>query len=72
MINEEYAYEYTYNLPYKYQDEFKQAEKEVILNSFANQCKDGEEAEINEQIYNDAKNAFSNFTEKIIDEVTKL
>lgn len=29
MIDEGYAYEYTYNLPYKYQDEFKQAEKEA-------------------------------------------
>ena len=27
MIFEGYAYEYTYDLPYKYQDEFKQAEK---------------------------------------------
>lgn len=27
MIEEGYAYEYTYNLPYKYQFEFKQAEK---------------------------------------------
>ena len=29
MISEGYAYEYTYNSPYKYQDEFKQAEKEA-------------------------------------------
>ena len=29
MISEGYAYEYTYDLPYKYQDEFKQAEKEA-------------------------------------------
>ena len=29
MINEGYAYEYTFDLPYKYQDEFKQAEKEA-------------------------------------------
>lgn len=28
MIEQGYAYEYTYNLPYKYQAEFKQAEKE--------------------------------------------
>lgn len=27
MIENGYAHEYTYNLPYKYQDEFKQAEK---------------------------------------------
>lgn len=27
MISEGYAYEYTYDMPYKYQDEFKQAEK---------------------------------------------
>ncbi|MCK5084044.1 MAG: thermonuclease family protein [Candidatus Pacebacteria bacterium] len=29
MINEGYAYEYTFDLPYKYQSEFKQAEKEA-------------------------------------------
>ena len=29
MINEGYAHEYTYNSPYKYQNEFKQAEKEA-------------------------------------------
>ena len=29
MISEGYAYEYTYNSPYKYQDKFKQAEKEA-------------------------------------------
>lgn len=29
MISEGYAYEYTYDLPYKYQNEFKQAEKEA-------------------------------------------
>lgn len=29
MISEGYAYEYTYNSSYKYQDEFKQAEKEA-------------------------------------------
>jgi micrococcal nuclease len=26
MIKEGYAYEYTYNKPYKYQDQFKEAE----------------------------------------------
>jgi len=31
MITEGFAYEYTYNLPYKYQAEFKQAEKEARL-----------------------------------------
>lgn len=29
MLSEGYAHEYTYNLPYKYQSEFKQAEKEA-------------------------------------------
>lgn len=29
MISEGYAYEYTYNAPYKYQDEFKKAEQEA-------------------------------------------
>ncbi len=29
MISEGYAYEYTYNIPYKYQIEYKQAEKEA-------------------------------------------
>lgn len=29
MIEQGYAYEYTYDLPYKYQTEFKQAEKEA-------------------------------------------
>ena len=29
MIREGYAYEYTYDLPYKYQSEFRQAEKEA-------------------------------------------
>lgn len=29
MIEEGYAYEYTYNLPYKYQSEFKQAEEQA-------------------------------------------
>ena len=29
MIKEGYAYEYTYNLPYKYQSEFKKAQKEA-------------------------------------------
>lgn len=29
MISEGYAYEYTYNTPYKYQTEYKQAEKEA-------------------------------------------
>lgn len=29
MIADGYAYEYTYDLPYKYQNEFKQAEKEA-------------------------------------------
>lgn len=32
MINEGYAYEYTYDLPYKYQSEFRQAEKEAREN----------------------------------------
>lgn len=32
MISEGYAYEYTYDLPYKYQSEFKQAEKEAREN----------------------------------------
>lgn len=32
MIREGYAYEYTYNLPYKYQTEFKQAQKEAEKN----------------------------------------
>lgn len=32
MISEGYAHEYTYNIPYKYQQEFKQAEKEAREN----------------------------------------
>lgn len=32
MIKEGYAHEYTYNTPYKYQAEFKQAEKEASMN----------------------------------------
>ena len=32
MIKEGYAYEYTYNLPYKYQSEFKQAQKDAEIN----------------------------------------
>ncbi len=32
MIKEGYAYEYTYDLPYKYQVEFKQAQKEAETN----------------------------------------
>jgi len=32
MISDGYAYEYTYNTPYKYQTEFKQAEKEAREN----------------------------------------
>lgn len=32
MISEGYAYEYTYNIPYKYQSEFKQAQKEAEAN----------------------------------------
>lgn len=32
MISDGYAYEYTYNIPYKYQEEFKQAEKEAREN----------------------------------------
>ena len=32
MINEGYAYEFTYELSYKYQDEFKQAEQEAREN----------------------------------------
>jgi len=32
MIKEGYAYEYTYSLPYKYQTEFKQAQKEAETN----------------------------------------
>jgi micrococcal nuclease len=32
MIREGYAYEYTYNLPYKYQTEFKQTQKEAEKN----------------------------------------
>lgn len=32
MISEGYAHEYTYNLPYKYQSEFKQAQKEAEAN----------------------------------------
>lgn len=31
MVREGYAYEYTYNLPYKYQEQFKQAEQEAKL-----------------------------------------
>lgn len=31
MIEEGYAHEYTYNLPYKYRDEFKQAERDARL-----------------------------------------
>ncbi len=33
MIREGYAYEYTYNLPYKYQTEFKDAERDARTNS---------------------------------------
>lgn len=33
MISEGYAYEYTYNTPYKYQSEFKQAQKEAEAGS---------------------------------------
>ena len=32
MIRDGYAYEYTYNLPYKYQAEFKKAQKEAEVN----------------------------------------
>ena len=32
MIKEGYAHEYTYNLPYKYQSEFKQAQKDAEAN----------------------------------------
>lgn len=32
MISEGYAHEYTYNMPYKYQSEFKQAQKEAEEN----------------------------------------
>lgn len=32
MIEEGYAYEYTYNTPYKYQNEFKQAQKDAEAN----------------------------------------
>lgn len=32
MISEGYAYEYTYNTPYKYQSEYKQAQKEAETN----------------------------------------
>jgi len=32
MISEGYAYEYTYNLPYKYQEEFKQAQQQAEQN----------------------------------------
>lgn len=32
MISEGYAHEYTYNIPYKYQSEFKQAQKEAEEN----------------------------------------
>ncbi len=32
MIKEGYAYEYTYDLPYKYQDEFKLAQKNAEIN----------------------------------------
>lgn len=45
--------------------------KQVRHTSFANQYKDGEGAEINEQTYDDVKDAFSNFAEKIIDEIIK-
>lgn len=34
MISEGYAYEYTYNTPYKYQSEFKQAQKEAEASKF--------------------------------------
>jgi micrococcal nuclease len=33
MIEEGYAYEYTYNLPYKYQSEFKEAQREAQTNN---------------------------------------
>lgn len=33
MIEEGYAYEYTYNTPYKYQDAFKEAERSARLNN---------------------------------------
>lgn len=33
MISEGYAHEYTYNIPYKYQSEFKQAQKEAEENN---------------------------------------
>lgn len=33
MIEEGYAYEYTYNLPYKYQSAFKQAEQEAKISN---------------------------------------
>lgn len=32
MITDGYAHEYTYNLPYKYRDEFKLAEKDARIN----------------------------------------
>ena len=33
MIREGYAFEYTYNLPYKYMEQFKQAQTEALENS---------------------------------------
>lgn len=45
--------------------------KQIRHTNFANQYKDGEEAKIDDKIYNDAKNAFSNFAEKIIDKIIK-
>jgi hypothetical protein len=43
--------------------------KQIKSTSFHNQYKDGEEAKIDEKIYNDAKNVFSDFVEKIIAEL---
>lgn len=45
MIKEGYAYEYTYNLPYKYQKEFKDAQKEAeksLAGLWGEKCNNGE------------------------------
>ncbi|MFH1533336.1 MAG: thermonuclease family protein [Nitrospirota bacterium] len=50
LIEEGYAFEYTYNLPYKYQVEFIEAEKQAELNGMglwaSGVCDYGEEAEV--------------------------
>lgn len=75
MIEDGYAFEYTYNLPYKYRDEFKNAEKEARTQSkwlWANNTCQGTRTEVKPIYvpvpnYWSSNNSYSNYSNSSYD-----